>query len=190
LPRTEQDSRLEREGYAVEYVEGPPTTQVTAEDRRWWEDERRDYDIKRALLKVEELAQVIASMEEGFASMEEKVAAIERRLSEKKPSGRRFKPGREVYDPEYRKPWSSRTTVTHWNGAEGFNQDPQERDPEVLPLIEDAALEAQKELEAQGVEKTLGYCHLLWAVQQRILKERFDIDWKTPAEMNPDVCFD
>ena len=68
--------------------------------------------------------------------------------------------------------------------------DPQERDPKVRPYIEVAALEAEKELEQQGVKETLGHCHLLWSVQQRILKEKYGIDWKTPAEMNPEILYD
>lgn len=36
----------------------------------------------------------------------------------------------------------------------------------------------------------LGYCHLIWCKRKRILKEKYNIDWKTPAEMNPDVIFD
>jgi len=36
----------------------------------------------------------------------------------------------------------------------------------------------------------LGYCHRFWALKQRILKEEYGIDWKSPAEMNPDWFFD
>ena len=36
----------------------------------------------------------------------------------------------------------------------------------------------------------LGSCHTLWALQKRILKEKYDITWYTPAELNPDIKFD
>ena len=36
----------------------------------------------------------------------------------------------------------------------------------------------------------LGSCHTLWALQKRILKEKYGITWYTPAELNPDVKFD
>jgi len=36
----------------------------------------------------------------------------------------------------------------------------------------------------------LGHCHRIWGLQKSILKERFGITWYTPAELNPDICFD
>ena len=36
----------------------------------------------------------------------------------------------------------------------------------------------------------LGYCHEFWKTKQWILKEEYNIDWKTPAELNPGVKFD
>lgn len=36
----------------------------------------------------------------------------------------------------------------------------------------------------------LGYCHLYWATKKRILKEKYSIDWKSPAELNPYVIYD
>ena len=38
--------------------------------------------------------------------------------------------------------------------------------------------------------KGMGFCHTYWAFKKRILKEKFNIDWKTPQELNPDVMFD
>ena len=34
-----------------------------------------------------------------------------------------------------------------------------------------------------------GKCHQLWCRQKQLLAEK-GIDWKTPREMNPHVCFD
>jgi len=36
----------------------------------------------------------------------------------------------------------------------------------------------------------LGYCHLYWKVKKNILKKDYHIDWKSPAELNPDCHFD
>lgn len=36
----------------------------------------------------------------------------------------------------------------------------------------------------------LGYCHLYWATKKRILKEKYSIDWKSPAELNPHILYD
>lgn len=30
----------------------------------------------------------------------------------------------------------------------------------------------------------------MWKIQQQLLKDKFDIDWKTPAEENPGCFFD
>ena len=36
----------------------------------------------------------------------------------------------------------------------------------------------------------LGSCHRLWALQKRILKEKYGITWYTPAELHPEIKFD
>lgn len=38
--------------------------------------------------------------------------------------------------------------------------------------------------------RRFGYCHLYWATKKKILKEKYGIDWKSPAELNPRVKFD
>jgi len=35
-----------------------------------------------------------------------------------------------------------------------------------------------------------GSCHTAWAIQKRLLKERYNIDWQTPAEKNPFIQYD
>ena len=57
-------------------------------------------------------------------------------------------------------------------------------------LVKLAELEAQEQLRASGIPRTLGYCHALWAAQREILKEKYGIDWRSPAEMNPNIIFD
>ena len=68
------------------------------------------------------------------------------------------------------------------------NYDPQENDPEVNELIKKAGKEAKRNLIFK--RKTLGYCHTFWNEQKRILKDRYGIDWKTPADRNPDIRYD
>ncbi len=36
----------------------------------------------------------------------------------------------------------------------------------------------------------MGYCHSYWAIEKRLLKEKYDIDWYTPQEENPRALFD
>lgn len=35
-----------------------------------------------------------------------------------------------------------------------------------------------------------GSCHVRWAIEKSILKERYNVDWKTPAEKNPNINYD
>jgi hypothetical protein len=69
--------------------------------------------------------------------------------------------------------------------------DPTEEDPQLIAIVEAAAKEAEVELAAYDmVPGRMGYCHVLWGTQQRILKQKYGIDWKTPAELRPWATFD
>lgn len=71
--------------------------------------------------------------------------------------------------------------------------DPKERNPKYSDIIKQADKEAQQELLnkfGSGIAQKEGYCHMLWDTQQRILEEKYGIEWKSPAEMNPGVLFD
>ena len=36
----------------------------------------------------------------------------------------------------------------------------------------------------------MGYSNNYWSPKKEILKEKYNIDWYTPAEENPDVIYD
>jgi len=44
--------------------------------------------------------------------------------------------------------------------------------------------------EKDGFNKGIGYCHIYWACKKTILKEDYNIDWSSPAELNPGIIFD
>lgn len=48
----------------------------------------------------------------------------------------------------------------------------------------------QKIIDTIGENDMIGYCHLYWSTKKNILKRDYNIDWKSPAELNPDVMFD
>ena len=55
--------------------------------------------------------------------------------------------------------------------------------------------EIEKEVDAKviaiiGEGGYLGYCHGFWATKKHILREEYGIEWKTPAELHPDICYD
>lgn len=41
-----------------------------------------------------------------------------------------------------------------------------------------------------AVEFRMGFCHAVWNTQKEVLKRDYDIEWKTPAELNPGDCYD
>ncbi len=71
-----------------------------------------------------------------------------------------------------------------------MKRDPLERDPKKMELIKAAEAEAEYSMEQDGTLELDGACHILWGRQQRILKEKYGIKWRSPADMNPDVMFD
>jgi hypothetical protein len=36
----------------------------------------------------------------------------------------------------------------------------------------------------------MGACHLFWETKKQYLREKYLIDWMTPAELNPGVSYD
>jgi hypothetical protein len=41
-----------------------------------------------------------------------------------------------------------------------------------------------------GSGSYMGYCHKYWYYKKKYLKEIYGIDWKSPAELNPNTIFD
>jgi hypothetical protein len=69
-----------------------------------------------------------------------------------------------------------------------YAYDPIEDEPKLKPVLEAAEKEALAQLADQ--RQVFGFCHLFWSTKKEILKEKYGLDWKTPAEMNPHTCFD
>lgn len=65
--------------------------------------------------------------------------------------------------------------------------DPVEKNPEYKDAFKTVEELVKKEI---GVGGYMGYCHKYWHYKKKYLKELFNIDWKSPAELNPDTKFD
>jgi hypothetical protein len=50
--------------------------------------------------------------------------------------------------------------------------------------------EAEKILREQRVQTGMGYGHKLNGLKKRILKEKYNINWKSDIEMNKNILFD
>ena len=59
---------------------------------------------------------------------------------------------------------------------------------EIPREIEEKVDEQVKALIGEG--DYLGYCHEFWSVKERILRDEYGIEWKTPAERYPGMIFD
>ena len=57
-------------------------------------------------------------------------------------------------------------------------------------IIDKAGEEADKILEEKFLFKGDGYCYNLWELQQEILKEKYKINWKSPADLNEHILYD
>ncbi|MFC3652844.1 hypothetical protein ACFONN_14900 [Dyella humi] len=67
--------------------------------------------------------------------------------------------------------------------------DPIETDSLLAEKVREAADEATRAADLaghQGRERS----HVVWAMQKKILAERYGIAWFSPKDMNPDVIFD
>jgi hypothetical protein len=84
--------------------------------------------------------------------------------------------------------------------------DPVEDDPEIRPLFAAICEEARQDVEvwyqqrqeylaasspavAGVLAARRGWCYRYWARVKELMRERHNIDWKTPAEMNPGIIF-
>lgn len=52
------------------------------------------------------------------------------------------------------------------------------------------AVEKILDQEFKDTPRGLGFCHGYWKRKKQLLKEIYNIDWKSPAELNPHIKFD
>ena len=66
--------------------------------------------------------------------------------------------------------------------------DPIERSDAFLEIRYDLEKAVDEEL-TQGVDVDRPFCFRYWDCKKRILKEKYGLEWRTPAECNPNVRF-
>jgi hypothetical protein len=79
--------------------------------------------------------------------------------------------------------------------GEGYKTDPIENRPWLWAKFRAAEREAEANLaetkrEFDADRSRPGWGHVLNNEKQRILREKYGIKWRTPAEMNPHLAFD
>lgn len=71
--------------------------------------------------------------------------------------------------------------------------DPIEQDPAYLAVIGDIDAEVQRLVNLERAahpEIKIGWAHSEWEHKKRLLKERHNIDWKSPRELDPSMPMD
>lgn len=71
-----------------------------------------------------------------------------------------------------------------------LKHDPIEEKEEYKEIFQKVNKEVEEILRKEKVEKTLGYVHIFDRYKKQILKEKYNIEWKTLSEMNPNVIID
>jgi hypothetical protein len=81
------------------------------------------------------------------------------------------------------------TAVRHWRPhVEGEIFDPQEFDFALRD--EFASVDREAEREVGNVRRDNKFIFAFWAAKKRLLEEHFHINWKSPAELNPQIEYD
>ena len=71
-----------------------------------------------------------------------------------------------------------------------LNHDSIEDKEEYKDIFKKVNVEVEEILKSKNISKDLGYIHIFEAYKKDILKRKYNIDWKTTQEMNPDVYID
>jgi hypothetical protein len=76
------------------------------------------------------------------------------------------------------------------NHEEDFHCDPIDHDPAYKTILKAVDKEIKNDPEYQERKGKMGACHIYWRLKKEILKERYNIDWKSPADCHPEIIFD
>jgi hypothetical protein len=66
--------------------------------------------------------------------------------------------------------------------------DPLQNDPRYRRAFQETEIKTERKL--AGVQRGLGFVHLYWETKKQILRKDYGLDWKTPAELNPNISYD
>ena len=72
-----------------------------------------------------------------------------------------------------------------------MNFDEIENTKEYKKIEKELNKKIETKLKLEGYNKRgLGFCHIYWHLKKQILKSDYNIDWKSPDELNPGITFD
>jgi hypothetical protein len=76
------------------------------------------------------------------------------------------------------------------HSTSSLRHDPIENDPRYAVIFATIDKEVDALLADDPARGAMGFCHRQWSTKQELLKSKYGIDWRSPAEMNPEVIFD
>lgn len=65
-----------------------------------------------------------------------------------------------------------------------------ENTQEYLNIKEELEKQIYIYIQNNKLNNKIGACHYIWEYKKELLKMKYNIDWKSPAELNPEVIFD
>ena len=71
-----------------------------------------------------------------------------------------------------------------------ITRDPAEKNPIYAEIFKTIDAEVEQTLVKHPLKGHMGFCYTRWETKKRILKDKYHIDWQTPAELNPQIMFD
>ena len=74
--------------------------------------------------------------------------------------------------------------------SSGLYYDPVEDDPQYADVFRKINDEVNEALAEHPKKGSMGFVHIIWEMKKQILKQKYGVNWKTPAELNPQVMFD
>jgi hypothetical protein len=72
----------------------------------------------------------------------------------------------------------------------GIKIDPVEIDLKYADIFAQIDDEVELALKSHPERGKIGFVHIVWSTKAAILREKYKIYWRSPAEMNPDALFD
>lgn len=68
--------------------------------------------------------------------------------------------------------------------------DPIEKTDEYVKIKDEVEKEMEIYIKENNLKGKMGACHYIWDFKKKLLREKYNIDWHSPKELNPEVIFD
>jgi DNA repair exonuclease SbcCD ATPase subunit len=158
-------------------------------------------DLKKEIASIKEGLERLREKENLFNKLYERVSddielskGVKAQLEEIKSKIAQEEASLKDYEKRLEEHRELKEGVDFYWDEEGFSCDIKERDPKFKKIMEEVNKEAEERASDWPKDSSgnyqMGHCHAVWGEKKRILKEKYNIDWYSPAELNPFVIID